>query len=307
MAFTDPDATTLGTIVEGIFYGAYMVLFILYLVLRGRKGRVVEGPLTVAQILLFILCTLFIVADAENDILDFKIGLGSSVVFSLIDFLSQMILLYRCWIIWDKRWVVVAFPGFLALASLGGELALVGLVDSLVLGNGNAAKLGARINPTGISAFSISLGANTLTTSLIVSKILLISREVRPVLGPDSHRSFRVVTAMLIESGLLLFVSQLIYVILFALGHPSYDFVAGPITQIYGITPTLLNIRVVMGAAYDKTTGKASSLKFANSERATTQTTGTGMSTSGTHTRRVNIELEDVDASDSERAAEKSV
>ncbi|KAF8889858.1 hypothetical protein BD779DRAFT_1671621 [Infundibulicybe gibba] len=324
MALTDADATALGAIIEGIFYGAYIVLFALYLVLRGRNGRVADAPLTLAQILLFGLCTLImcldiaedffqnarstLVADAENGDAASKISLASSVIFSLIDYLAQMILLYRCWIIWNKRWVVVAVPGFLALASLCGEFALVGLINTILSGKSDLDKLVSRILPTGIASFSISLGVNALTTLLIVGKITSISREVRPVLGSDSHHTFRIVIAMLIESGLLLFVSQLVYVVLFAIQHPALSLVSGAITHIYGITPTLLNIRVVMGSAYDKTTGKASSLRFANSEKATSQTAGTGgASASGSDTRQINIELEDVDASDSERAAEKSV
>ncbi|KAF8878410.1 hypothetical protein BD779DRAFT_1676838 [Infundibulicybe gibba] len=251
MTFTTSDATTLGTIVEAIFYGAYVVLFILYLVLRNRNHRAIDGPLTLAQILLFVLCTLYIgldipgdyfqnVVDAENSDAASKVDLGTSVVFSLIDYLAQMILLYRCWIIWDRRWAVVAVPGFLALVSLGGEFALVGLVSAILSGR-DADKFFPRVTPTGIAAFSISLGVNALTTSLI------------------------------------------------------------------GITPTLLNIRVAMGAAYDKTTEKVSSLQFANSERATTQTTATdSASTSEIHAQRVNVGLNGIGIV-GERATGKAV
>ncbi|KAF8881451.1 hypothetical protein BD779DRAFT_1011370 [Infundibulicybe gibba] len=210
------------------------------------------------------------------------------VLFGIIDFLAQMILLYRCWIIWDSRWVVVAVPGFLALLALVGEFALVGLqvspIDTMHI-----------FIPTGIATNSVSLVVNALTTSLIVTKILLTSREVRPVLGSNSHRSFRIVVALLIESGLLMFAFQLVYVVLFF--QVPFDIISNSTTQIYGITPTLLNIRVAMGTAYDKTTEKTRTLRFAHSEGAATQAISPNMIEAGTQFRDPDTELDDVSSS----------
>ncbi|KAF8881742.1 hypothetical protein BD779DRAFT_1545096 [Infundibulicybe gibba] len=289
MTFTVTDGTSLGAIAEGIFYGAYIVLFILYLVLRRRNSHMVNRPLTLAHTLLFGLCTLFFCLDISGDYLDVvpdaidsvavsRVSVGSTTLLSVIDYLAQMILLYRCWIIWDKRWVVVAVPGFLALVSLGAGLALVVLTQSL-----------ARTTLTiglGIAAFSISLCVNALTTSMIVIRIFLISREARPALGSHSHRSFCIVTAMLIESGFLILASQTVFIVLFSIPGQAaaFCFVQGPITHIYGITPTLLSIRVAMGSAYDNTT-RAGSLKISHSEGAATETVDTSMITFGVQTQ----------------------
>ncbi|KAF8885309.1 hypothetical protein BD779DRAFT_683811 [Infundibulicybe gibba] len=99
-------------------------------ILHHRSSRMVDRRLTLAHILLFILCTLFfcldisgdylsVVPDAINNVVANGSSVGSTTLFSIIDYLAQMILLYRCWIIWNKRWAVVAIPGFLALVSLG--------------------------------------------------------------------------------------------------------------------------------------------------------------------------------------------
>ncbi|KAF8881437.1 hypothetical protein BD779DRAFT_1010904 [Infundibulicybe gibba] len=164
MAFTFADSQALGIILEGILYGAYVVLFILYLTLWRRNNRGFGGPLALAQILLFGLCTLSLCFDisvtylgnvcpilacglrslqhntqvpdvesASSFITARKLNLGSVSIFAVIDYLAQMILLYRCWIVWDRRWVVVAVPGFLALVTLGGGFALAGL-DNLLCG-----------------------------------------------------------------------------------------------------------------------------------------------------------------------------
>ncbi|KAF8874466.1 hypothetical protein BD779DRAFT_1678710 [Infundibulicybe gibba] len=302
MNLTNQVVWTLEVIIEGIFYGAYVVLFVLYLILWRRNNRK-GGLLTLAQILLFGLCTLKLCLDISADyyflalIPGLNVGLLSMVIFALIDYLAQMILLYRCWIIWGKHRAVVAVPGFLALVTLGGGLALAGLIWSagqeMIT---NVQRL------TGIAVYSISLGTNVLTTSLIMIKILLTLREVRLVLGSNSHRPFHVATAMLIESGLLMLAFQLIFII-------SYHFVpviivAGSIGQIYGIAPTLLNIRVAMGSSYDETTGEILSLRFAHPEGAATRTTGLRISAAEAQSRITN---EPEDASNNEGATNDAV
>ncbi|KAF8889839.1 hypothetical protein BD779DRAFT_1799675 [Infundibulicybe gibba] len=287
VALTNETAGALGIILEGIFYGAYMVLFTLYLVLQRRNNCGFGGLLTLAQILLFGLCTIslcldisvyyfFVASDVANEEIDIKLNVSSLAIFTITDYLAQMILLYRCWIIWDRRWMVVGGPGLLAFVAFGGGLALIDIDNSP--DRAKVVHLSALI---GVTVYSISLAVNALATALIVIKILLTTREVRPVLGSDSHRSLHIVTAMVIESGLLMLAFQLAFVILFRSQSPAVRIVANTITQIYGITPTLLNIRVVMGSAYDKTTEKTRSLRFAHSGGAATQTTGPSMSMAG--------------------------
>ncbi|KAF8881467.1 hypothetical protein BD779DRAFT_1012161 [Infundibulicybe gibba] len=301
MALTAIGNVILGVVLEGIFYGIYMVLFILYLVLRRRNNRAVGGLLTLAQMLLFGLCTISSCLDITGGYLlvvngtaaSEKFDLGSMSIYAVVDCLAQMILLYRCWIIWDRRWAIVAVPGFLSLVALGGGLALVGLYNS-PLWNTDIEKIVRLFKLTGTTTYSTSLGVNALTTSLIVARIFLTSREVRPVLGSDSHRSLRIAIAMLAESGLLMFTFQLVLVILFSCQRSVFGIISGPRAQIYGITPTLLNTRVIMGTAYDKTTEKTRSLRFAHSGGAATQTTGPSMSVAGIQSRRgINAELDD--------------
>ncbi|KAF8868960.1 hypothetical protein BD779DRAFT_1682818 [Infundibulicybe gibba] len=278
MALTTVNAVTLGIIFEGIFYGLYMVLFILYLVLRRRNNRAVNEPLTLAHILLFCLCTVSLCLDIASEyILIADVGSGSTVdnietgstaLFSIIDYLAQMIL----------------------LCISGGGFALVGL-DQSPLWSTNKEKLSRLFESIGIMTYSTSLAANALTTSLIVTKILLTSQEVRPVLGSNSHRSLRIAAAVLIKSGLLMFTFQLVFVILFSSLRAPVDLIYSSIPQIYGITPTLLNIRVVMGSAYDETE-KTRSLRFAHSRGAAART-GTNVSAAEAESRGINIGLDD--------------
>lgn len=114
---------------------------------------------------------------------------------------------------------------------LGGELALVGLLGSVQ--PGGAAKIIGRLIPTGNAAFSISLAVNTCTTALIVGRILMMSRQA--VAAPSvGNKHVRTAIALLIESGLLTFLVQLSWVVLFSLNrHPGFYLIGGPTTMIY--------------------------------------------------------------------------
>ncbi|KAF8868865.1 hypothetical protein BD779DRAFT_1682946 [Infundibulicybe gibba] len=325
MTLTPLGAVTLGTILEGMFYGVYMVLFILYLVLRRRNNHRIDEPLTLAQILLFGLCTASLCLDISGPIRSSyvhgvekkdtakKVELGSVVTFIMIGYLAQMILvsttyllsviiihpveLYRCWIVWDKRWMIIAVPGFLALVTLGSGLAFAALTN-FSLQRTDPEKFGGLIGTVGIMAYSISLGVNALTTSLIVIKILSTSRGVCPARGSNLHRPLRVAAAMLIESGLLMFAFQLVFVILFSSRPTTFNIISGPSAQIYGITPTLLNIRIVIGTSYKKTREKTASLRLARSRGAATQTTGPSMGAAGVQSQGINTKFNDASTND---------
>ncbi|KAF8886018.1 hypothetical protein BD779DRAFT_1532088 [Infundibulicybe gibba] len=199
-----------------------------------------------------------------------------------------MILLYRCWIIWGRRWLVVVVPGFLALVSLGGGLALAGLGNSPLWGT-DREKVILLFRVTGITAYSISLS------------ILVASQEARPVLGFNLHRSLRTTIVMMIESGVLMFALQLVVVLLFA--REAFAVISSPMIQIFGIAPTLLCIRVVMGSAYGKTTRAQG--ESDHSGRTSTQTTSPCMSAAGVQSWGTNTRFSDT--SNNEGAADNTV
>ncbi|KAF8889852.1 hypothetical protein BD779DRAFT_306301 [Infundibulicybe gibba] len=170
-----------------------------------------------------------------------NLDLTTSAVFSIVDFLAQAILIYHCWIVWRKNLLVVFVPGFLALAALGGEFALVGLLGTV--GPDGANSILGRFLPTGITAFSFSLAVNALTSCLILNR-MWVAQERAP------SPTIQLIASITMESGIIIVFTQLIWVVLFSLQHPAFALVEGPIIQIYGITPTLLIIRTTSVVVY---------------------------------------------------------
>ncbi|GJJ06125.1 hypothetical protein Clacol_000314 [Clathrus columnatus] len=57
---------------------------------------------------------------------------------------------------------------------------------------------------------------------------------------------------IVVESGVLYLLAQLVLVVLFAMENPAYKVLGYPIIQIYGIAPTLIFCRVGMGISSER-------------------------------------------------------
>ena len=81
-------------------------------------------------------------------------------------------------------------------------------------------------------AFSASLVVNLFVMSLIIIRIWRISKQITEV-GWNTGRTYNIVIAMILESGVPILLGQLIWLTLFATGNAGFDVVAGAITQLY--------------------------------------------------------------------------
>lgn len=107
------------------------------------------------------------------------------------------------------------------------------------------------IVPLGIAGYALPLGTNVMITILIVSRIWYVSRGAKElVVSMKGFRSAsdtaRRAMNIIIESGVLYLVTQLIFVVLFALQHPAQAIMAVVAVQIYvrDLTSELFNQKV---------------------------------------------------------------
>ncbi|KDR68914.1 hypothetical protein GALMADRAFT_145933 [Galerina marginata CBS 339.88] len=280
---SNSEAGFLGVVLESIFYGGYAIIFALYLNISRSKGS--GSRLVYPLSAMFILCTCFICLDFTQAFLiifrgtDFNhrvandMNLATSTIYSIVDATSQGVLIYRCWIMWGKNLFIVILPSLLTLVSFVTSIILVGteqIVDTPVW-----------FFPMGTASFSISLSVNTIVTALLIWKLVQAHGEVPA--GKGKH-NLRLLISMLIESGMLTFVSQLTWVVLFQIQNNGLSAWGSPLTMIYGITPTVVLVRVSMGRSNNQmnTTAVHSSMHFTrtrmgdNSDISTTVQITTG-------------------------------
>jgi len=199
-----------------------------------------------------------------NSLLVWNLNVGTSAIYSFVDVIAQGVLIYRCWVVWNRRLAVVIVPSILALISLATSLTLVGALA--VHGPQLGVNRPGWFDPIGTLSFSVSLGVNSILTGLLVFKIAKASLALRQT-QTRGIKDFTPLISMLIESGVVFFMAQLVYVVCFSVESIGFDLISGPITIIYGIIPTTIVVRVAMAgspnAARNKSSNVESNMEFA--------------------------------------------
>ncbi|GAW07844.1 hypothetical protein LENED_009862 [Lentinula edodes] len=246
------QATFLGMGFEALAYGIYTLLFFTSLAVltwRTPALNASKKPMFAATIFMFSLATVHFSLNFNNVYQGLMVKptahisdethllAGADMIFSISDFCSQLILIYRCYLVWSRNPWVIVLPILISCASVACGIGLIGLVLTI---SPNAPQAPAAIVPIGTAAFSMSLCLNFIVSALIVGRIWYITGLNREI---KTDSAIRRASAIIIESGLLFLAAQLVFVVLFAIKHPAQAIVEPIATQIYGISPTLIIVR----------------------------------------------------------------
>jgi len=271
---TETEIAMIGTVIGGFFYGIYSAIFYMYIRHQASK----ELGIDKRNILLYPLCILYILStvavtlDVVWPLMSKKISTTLSpsepilfrlevadcmliTVNALCDFISQGILIYRCWVIWSRNIRVIIIPSILSFAFLAISLTII---HSLYIARSppsvqNTA-LGDILTPTSLG---ISLTVNAVVTGLIVFRILKVYREVgrtcenRTLCFGGVETKIRATMFIIIESGMAMFTIQLIQVIFVIVPTSEFNnYTLGIYQMFMGLTPTIILLRVSMGLSY---------------------------------------------------------
>ena len=101
-----------------------------------------------------------------------------------------------------------------------------------VLGPQNAENRPGWFTPIGSLSFSVSLAVNTIFSGLLVFRIAKVSLALRRA-HARGMLDFTPLISTILESGLVLFMVQLVLLICFSNGSTAFYLTGGPITMIY--------------------------------------------------------------------------
>ncbi|KAJ7254828.1 hypothetical protein C8J57DRAFT_1346760 [Mycena rebaudengoi] len=214
-----------------LLYGIYLVLFVHCIFVLLKRSRYFErqGIFFAAVTLLFCLSTaqLFVLM-VKSAIVAGQSGLDVDHVLtaSLLIYVTSCIcadalLIYRCYAIWDDNPYVILLPAMLLIISTA-----FGYIRNLVI---------FRI---------LSLITCVSVTVLTISRIGWAAFKWRSTMSGEMRRKYVNATSVILESGALytLFVS--IHFALFARGSSAAPILFAAVSQIVGIAPTLIFVRV---------------------------------------------------------------
>jgi len=238
MAETTPSGPELvgALLFETGLYGMYIILYAVCLHVLLTQKRVSTTPLLVFASLMFAIATTDMamtmtlifkyIAKGVNPPWAF---LYSKILFYVTNnILADMLLIYRCYMVWDRRKLVVV-P------------LLAALIASSVCGYVFTASPSARLRGFGDSYLWMTFSINALVTCCIAGRIWWIANAARNMLGSDTRHKYHAAMAMIVESGLI----YCVYILLnLTIRNVVLD--AG-LVQIVGLVPTLILVQVGLG------------------------------------------------------------
>ncbi|KAF8816440.1 hypothetical protein BYT27DRAFT_7183985 [Phlegmacium glaucopus] len=229
-------------VVEVLFYGIQFVLFCvcMYILLLNRHSTHWFIPLS--AFVMFALSTADIAISIRLIAHDFFPLLGpdgfpfyvhaiypKAPIFVANNFIAELILLYRCYIIWGRSKYLLCGASLLVLGdSIWGLLILLTSHSEFV------------------PVYKWSLFAiNIVLTAITVARIFWVSRLARPLIGSQNLWRYRIIMAILIETSAI-YSACLLASLLFP--SSPYSLVMGSIcVRMVTIMPTLLIVQLGLG------------------------------------------------------------
>jgi len=202
------------------------------------------------------------VLDHFNDTSNW-INVMKMVAYVLQTFVGDAILLYRCWIIYSRKWMIVVLPTLLWLGCTACGIMTIYVEATL---DTDGALLNAHnLIPFITSMLSLTLAMNILTTGLIVHRIWSVQRRLhkRNTFSHTESPLSRVLVVM-IESGLMYTVSIVILFGLYMAGHNGQYGVSNSVVQIIGITFNMIITSADSEGRHSTTSGSASAIGGSN-------------------------------------------
>ncbi|PPQ73045.1 hypothetical protein CVT26_014663 [Gymnopilus dilepis] len=274
-------ATFLGVVLNIAFWGLHIGVYALFIfVHQKRNTNPFRGFTSIASTATFACATGVVIVDicstylVATQLLESHVNMvialnnAYSVFYTLIDIVAQSLLIYRCWYVWNRNYFIVILPALLAFVSFWCNLLNVILPNTIDLSSIISQKLAN-------AAYATSLSVNALVTVIIVTRIWITSSSLLQEDSRLDRGPYAIIISMLLESGIFLFIAQLVWLILYVTNVIGYTIIAGVVTQIYAITPTIIFIRVAFGASYNSDMEVSGSIAFAFRANAAPETENT--------------------------------
>ncbi|KAF5310296.1 hypothetical protein D9619_010551 [Psilocybe cf. subviscida] len=315
--FEEVPAQIVGLWMETLFYGIYLVTFVLCIQVllwdsahaRFKHPGTWNRPLLVAALLMFIFGTLDVALGLQHNLKAFWFGIQSGQIQGPADefarisewvnvmklanydaqtFIGDGILLYRCYMIYNRKWLVILVPGLLWLGTLA--FSIVTIVIEATLGTGVLNQ--SQLKPFITGTLSMTLAMNVITTSLMVYRIWNIqqrtNRRLSRLSGIDPYSR---VLRVLIECGAIYTVSVIILFVCYLANNNAQLPVSDSIVQIIGITFNLIIINVGRGQ-HTRPTDSDFSTNYVISMPSHSHRSGHGTSSNTLPLQSINVKTE---------------
>jgi len=250
---------------EVFLYGFYCTLFVesVYIILKRQRTKTVPAKVFfIATIALFIVATshiavnlyrllrgyVWLVEDPGPVIYFNDLGRWENIAHDAINavmtWIGDMLLIYRCFIIWDNNYYIICLPTLLLIMSI--------VTNSVALHLFTKVRLGTLFSPFLVawlkSIYSIALAQNTITTALIAYRLWQQDSAAAKagIRDEDPKSSLRPIIRIVVESAVIYVLTAIVVIILYARDNNFQFVIQEAIVPIIGIVFTLISVRLAM-------------------------------------------------------------
>jgi len=218
------------------FYGVYCVLVVvvLYLLYTRPKMPFIHKIMFWAGVFMWVLTTVqlgLVLQQVTVPVVPLA-NARAQVCIAIVQFMiGDSILIWRVYTVWSSSWLMTAIPIGLMIAAAGTRIPIVV----------SPVKVRAFVSDTAATLIVVNVG---LCTLLIAGRIWYLQWQIGKVMDTPSSRTYKAVLLMLIESGALYFIAQLLAVILSKIHNNGVHTVLDIQVPLIGILPTMIVLLV---------------------------------------------------------------
>ncbi|KAJ7207292.1 hypothetical protein B0H12DRAFT_1034584 [Mycena haematopus] len=173
----------------------------------------------------------------------------------LLTFLSDLLVLWRCWVIWAASgqpklaWAVITFPIILLVASF-----VMGTLWTLESSQPTLSLYSAVPMAYGTAYYAISLSVNIILTLLIIGRLIAYRRTLLESLPAELATHYISLATVIIESAALYTIFAILFLITYAINNPTNQVWLGVASGCQQIANLLIIYRLAEGSAWQQDT-----------------------------------------------------
>jgi len=249
--------------VESLFYGIYFVLFCSSIKMLLNKRKTIEGttPLLAIAGVLGVLITWHVLTDMVRAVYSFKkdqvplgpdlyyanvasaLSLVKTALYLIITVIFDGFILHRCFMVWDRNYLVILLPFMVWLADIGTGIAALQGLSGLTKGDSVFIQKQERITKSFLSS---TVAVNGLCTLLIAYRLWTRQATMR-----DSRKAFGLTreAAIMAESGAIYSITLILVIATYASKSNSFNVFLDMASPIIGVAFSLIMIRLGVNGA----------------------------------------------------------
>ncbi|KAF8174896.1 hypothetical protein BJ912DRAFT_989506 [Pholiota molesta] len=268
-SFPITEAELTGSFTESVLWGFHIVTlgFCMQTLLRSKNqwksSRDINWPMVAVSLALFINASFDVLLGFYHTLLAFVffqgeggatgeytdisewINIARSVTVLVQTTIGDAVLVYRCWVVYQRSFRVIAVSCLLWLALMGAGIWLIYLEATLKSRLLISAK---QLSPATTLCWAVTIALNIITTGLLIYRIWRVDSSGRKYLmtngqGKSAQGKLRNIMRIIIESGLMYSVIAALTFITVIVGSNAAYVTSDMEVQIVGIAFDLILVR----------------------------------------------------------------